>query len=106
MSSFNRYPGNVICEYFMTKGIQSMSRKMSPLVLLALAGLSLSGCGYNPGARAFSGGTIGAGAGAVIGTLAGIGPGAGAAIGGSLGAVAGAAISSSTLNLGKPLIGH
>lgn len=83
-----------------------MSRKMLPLILLAVVGLSLAGCGYEPGARAFSGGTIGAGAGAIVGALTGIGPGAGAAIGGSLGAVAGAAISSSTLNLGKPVIGN
>lgn len=83
-----------------------MSRKMLPLVLLTVAGISLTGCGYEPGARALSGGAIGAGTGAVVGALTGIGPGAGAAIGGSLGAVAGAAISSSTLNLGKPLLGH
>lgn len=83
-----------------------MSHRILSLIFLTVAGLSLAGCGYEPGARAFSGGTIGAGTGAVIGTLTGIGPGAGAAIGGSLGAVAGAAISSSTLNLGKPIIGH
>lgn len=83
-----------------------MAHKTIPLILLTVAGLSLAGCGYDPGARALSAGTIGAGAGAIIGTVAGIGPGAGAAIGGSLGALAGAAISPNTLNLGKPLIGH
>lgn len=83
-----------------------MPHKITPLILLTVAGLSLAGCGTEPGARAFSGGTIGAGAGAILGTVAGIGPGAGAAIGGSLGAVAGAAINSSVVNLGKPLIGN
>lgn len=83
-----------------------MIRKTLPLILLTVAGVSLAGCGSEPGARAFSGGTIGAGAGAIIGTVAGIGPGAGAAIGGSLGALAGAAISPGTLNLGKPVIGQ
>lgn len=83
-----------------------MAHKSIALILLTAASLSLTGCGYNPGARAFSGGTIGAGAGAIIGTVAGIGPGMGAAIGGSLGAVAGAAISPDTLNLGKPVVGR
>lgn len=83
-----------------------MPHKITPLILLTIMGLSLAGCGNEPGARAFSGGTIGAGAGAILGTVAGIGPGAGAAIGGSLGAVAGAAINSSVVNLGKPLIGN
>lgn len=83
-----------------------MIHKKLPLVLLAVASLNLASCGTEPGARAFSGGTIGAGAGAILGTVAGIGPGAGAAIGGSLGALAGAAISSATLNLGKPVIGQ
>ena len=81
-----------------------MPGKMLALTLLIGASLSLSACGYEPGARALSGGAIGAGAGAIIGTVTGIGPGAGAAIGGSLGAVAGAAIKPDTLNLGKPLI--
>lgn len=83
-----------------------MPHKIMPLILLTIAGLSLAGCGTEPGARAFSGGTIGAGAGAILGTIAGIGPGVGAAIGGSVGAVAGAAIDSSTVNLGKPLVGN
>lgn len=83
-----------------------MPHRITSLILLTAVGLSLAGCGTEPGARAFSGGTIGAGAGAILGTVAGIGPGAGAAIGGSLGAVAGAAIDSSVLNLGKPLIGN
>lgn len=83
-----------------------MPHKIMPLILLAIAGLSLAGCGTEPGARAFSAGTIGAGAGAIIGTIAGIGPAAGAAIGGGVGAVAGAAIDPSTINLGKPIIGN
>lgn len=83
-----------------------MSRKMVPFVLLAMMGLSLAGCGTEPGARAFSAGTIGAGTGAIIGAVTGIGPGVGAAIGGSVGAVAGAALSPNTINLGKPLVGQ
>lgn len=83
-----------------------MKQRVTPVVLLIVAGISLTGCGYEPGARALSGGTIGAGAGAVLGALTGIGPATGAALGGSLGAVAGAAIKSTTLNLGAPLIGH
>ena len=83
-----------------------MTRNVTPIILLAVAGLSLAGCGYSPGSRALSGGAIGAGAGAVLGAVTGIGPGAGAAIGGGVGAVAGAAISPHTLNLGKPLVGN
>lgn len=83
-----------------------MPHKITPLILLTLASLCLAGCGTEPGARAFSAGTIGAGAGAIIGTVVGLGPAAGAAIGGGVGAVAGAAINSSVLNLGKPLVGN
>jgi len=74
--------------------------------LLLLAGISLAGCGYSPGSRALSGGAIGAGAGAIIGTVSGIGPGAGAAIGGGVGAVAGAATTHAELDLGRPLVGN
>lgn len=83
-----------------------MSTKVTPVLLLAVAGFSLTGCGYSGGSRALSGGAIGAGTGAVIGAVTGIGPAAGAAIGGGVGAVAGAAISPHTLNLGKPLVGN
>lgn len=83
-----------------------MKKQLTSLILLTIVCATLTGCGYDPGARALSGGAIGAGAGAVLGTVVGIGPGTGAAIGGSLGAVAGAAIKASTVNLGKPLIGH
>jgi osmotically inducible lipoprotein OsmB len=74
--------------------------------LLLLASISLAGCGHSPGARALSGGAIGAGTGAILGAVTGIGPGAGAAIGGGVGAVAGAAISPHNLNLGRPLVGN
>ncbi|WBO58322.1 MULTISPECIES: YMGG-like glycine zipper-containing protein [Acidocella] len=83
-----------------------MAYKVTPVVLLAVAGLSLAGCGYSPGSRALSGGAIGAGAGAIIGSVTGVGPGIGAAVGGGVGAVAGAAISPHNLNLGRPLVGN
>jgi hypothetical protein len=63
--------------------------------------LALSACGTTPGERAASGGLIGAGAGAAIGSLSG-NAGAGAVIGGLGGAAAGALTDPCTLNLGDP----
>ena len=71
---------------------------------LLIASLSLAGCGYSQGDRALSGGLLGAGAGAAIGSVTGIGPGAGAVLGGAVGAVGGAVTSPRNLNLGRPLI--
>jgi len=51
--------------------------------------LMVSGCGTTPGERAFSGGVIGAGTGAAIGSLSGH-AGTGAVIGGIGGAAVGA----------------
>ncbi|MBC9177874.1 hypothetical protein IBL25_13075, partial [Roseomonas ludipueritiae] len=45
--------------------------RKSSLALLALAGLSLGACGYSTGDRAASGGLLGAGAGAAVGSLSG-----------------------------------
>lgn len=59
------------------------------VVLLAL--FSLAACGRDPGTRALTGGAIGAGSGAVIGSVTPIGPIGGAVIGGVGGAVIGAA---------------
>jgi hypothetical protein len=63
--------------------------------------VALSACGTTPGDRAVSGGLIGAGAGAAIGSLSG-NAGTGALIGGAAGAVTGAVTDPCTLNLGDP----
>ena len=65
------------------------------------AALALAACGTTPGDRAVSGGLLGAGAGAAIGSLSG-NAGAGAVIGGLGGAAVGAATDPCTLNLGDP----
>ena len=69
---------------------------------LAVAALSLTACGYNQGDRALSGGLIGAGTGAVIGSLTGS-AGAGAIIGGVGGAALGAFTDPNQVNLGRPI---
>jgi hypothetical protein len=63
--------------------------------------IALSACGTTPGDRAASGGLLGAGAGAAIGSLSG-NAGAGAVIGGLGGAAVGAATDPCDLNLGDP----
>jgi osmotically inducible lipoprotein OsmB len=65
------------------------------------AALALAACGTSQGDRAASGGLIGAGTGAVIGSLSG-NAGAGAVIGGVGGAAVGAFTDPCTLNLGDP----
>ncbi len=64
---------------------------MTKTFALLLALLSLAACGRDPGTRALTGGAIGAGSGAVIGSVTPIGPIGGAVIGGVGGAVIGAA---------------
>ena len=66
-----------------------------------LTGIALSACGTTPGDRAVSGGLVGAGAGAAIGSLSG-NAGTGALIGGAAGAATGALTDPCTLNLGDP----
>jgi len=66
-----------------------------------IAALVLGGCGTSPGDRAVSGGLLGAGAGAAIGSVTGS-AGAGAIIGGVTGAAIGAATDPCDLDLGKP----
>jgi hypothetical protein len=61
----------------------------SILTLLALA-IGLAACGEDPGSRALSGGAIGAGTGAVIGSVTPVGTVPGLVIGGVGGAVIGA----------------
>jgi osmotically inducible lipoprotein OsmB len=64
---------------------------MHKLVVAVVALLALSACGRDPGTRALTGGAIGAGAGAVVGSATGIGPIGGAVVGGVGGAAIGAA---------------
>ena len=73
------------------------------MVALALVGaFALSGCGYNRGDRAITGGALGAAGGAAVGALAG-NPLAGAAIGGLGGAAIGGLTSPNDVNLGRPI---
>lgn len=64
--------------------------------------LGLAACGTTPGERAATGGLMGAGAGAAIGSLYGD-AGAGAVIGGVAGAAAGALTDPCDVNLGHPI---
>ena len=63
--------------------------------------LTLAACGTDPGDRAVSGGLLGAGAGAAIGSVSGS-VGKGALIGGVAGAAIGLLTDPCTLNLGDP----
>ncbi len=60
------------------------------VIVLALAALTLAGCGVTPGCRAISTGALGAGTGAAIAAIAGGPVGLGAAIGGATGVFGGA----------------
>lgn len=73
-------------------------RKILPVLGLAVL---LAGCGYSTGDRAISGGLLGAGAGAALGSLSGD-AGTGALIGGAAGAAGGALTSGRSVNLGRP----
>lgn len=67
--------------------------KSSRIVRLALIGcvaLSVSACGHTPGSRALTGGLLGAGGGAALGSVTGVGAGTGALVGGGAGALGGA----------------
>ncbi len=68
----------------------------------ALSCMLLAGCGDTPSDRALSGGLLGAGAGAAIGSVAG-GAGTGAIIGGVSGAALGALTKPDQINLGRPI---
>ena len=85
--------------------LKSMTKKRARKHLFqvaAIAGaIAVSGCGTTDGDRAVSGGLIGAGAGAAIGSLSGD-AGTGALIGGLAGAAAGALTSPCMINLGDP----
>lgn len=73
-------------------------RKLPMLLVLAA---TLAACGQTTGDRAVSGGLLGAGAGAAIGSLSGS-AGTGALLGGAAGAAGGALTNPGTVNLGRP----
>jgi len=75
------------------------------IVLVLALSLSLSACGTTQSDRALSGGLLGAGTGAIIGSVTGS-AGKGALIGGLGGAAIGALTSSRDLNLGTPIWRH
>jgi hypothetical protein len=75
-------------------------KKFAAGALMASA-LFLAGCGTNPTDRAVSGGLLGAGAGAAIGSVTGSAA-TGAVIGGVAGAAIGAATDPCDLDLGDP----
>lgn len=64
---------------------------MNKFLALVAIMLGLTACGSDPGSRALSGGAIGAGTGAVIGSVTPVGTIPGLIIGGVGGAVIGAA---------------
>ncbi len=78
------------------------SYRTTALALAAAASLSLAACGTSTTDRAASGGLLGAGAGALVGSLSGD-AGAGAVIGGVAGAAAGALTDPCAVNLGDPV---
>lgn len=76
-----------------------MKNNMGRLTALCAGALMLAGCGTSPGDRGLSGGLLGAGTGAAIGSLAGS-AGTGALVGGLGGAAIGLLTSSDAINLG------
>jgi hypothetical protein len=83
------------------EGKMTMIFKSFAATAALTAALALGACGTTPGDRAVSGGLLGAGAGAAIGSLSG-NAGTGAIIGGIGGAAVGAVTDPCTLNLGDP----
>jgi hypothetical protein len=81
-----------------------MSLKLWPkcAVVIVIASVGLAGCGTTQGDRGLSGGLLGAGTGAAIGSLAGS-AGEGALIGGLGGLAIGALTSPDVINLGEPV---
>src|SRR6266568_6228017 len=75
--------------------------KRSAVSAVLATALALSACDTTPSDRAVSGGLLGAGAGAAIGSVTGS-AGTGAIIGGVGGAAVGALTDPCTLNLGDP----
>ena len=82
-----------------------MKALFRPIAAVAVTALFVSACGSDPGDRALSGGLLGAGAGAAIGSVAG-GAGTGAVIGGVSGAALGALTKPDQIDLGRPIWRH
>jgi osmotically inducible lipoprotein OsmB len=78
-----------------------MSLRTFTICAVVTSALTLAACGTDPGDRAVSGGLLGAGAGAAIGSVTGS-AGKGALIGGLAGAAIGAFTDPCALNLGDP----
>ncbi|WP_020185211.1 glycine zipper domain-containing protein [Methylopila sp. 73B] len=70
--------------------------KIATLTLVTAMGLGLAACGETRNERALSGGLIGAGAGAVVGSAVSGGRASGALVGGALGAAGGAVVGANT----------
>ncbi len=64
---------------------------VSKMIVMTAMLLGVSACGDTWGQRAVTGGAIGAGTGAVVGSATGMGPLTGAVVGGAVGAGVGAA---------------
>ena len=79
-----------------------MRKLQNTLVAIAMLTL-LAACGNNTSDRALSGAGIGAGVGAVGGTLIGGDPVDGALVGGAVGAAAGGLTNNKDVDLGKPI---
>jgi osmotically inducible lipoprotein OsmB len=80
-------------------------KTLGKLGTICLVGLTLAGCGTDPGDRGLSGGLLGAGTGAAIGALAG-NAATGALVGGLGGAAIGVLTSSNVIDLGQPAWRH
>lgn len=78
-------------------------KHFKPASVMIITLTLLTACGDRPGQRALSGGAIGAGVGAVGGTVLGGSPLRGAVIGGAVGAAAGGLTKEKDINLGKPV---
>ena len=63
--------------------------RMFRIAAMIVVAFSLAACGRTPGTRAVTGGLLGAGGGAAVGSATGLGAGTGALIGGAGGAGAG-----------------
>jgi hypothetical protein len=80
--------------------------RIRTLALATAACVALAACGTNPGDRAVTGGAMGAGAGLVVGAIAGA-PLLGATIiGAGAGALAGAITDPHKVNFGRPAWEH
>ena len=99
--------GTEECRPGEVERISPMSKHLGSLALVpvVICGLAVAGCGMTPGDRGLSGGLLGAGTGAVIGSMAGS-AGTDALLGGLGGAAIGMLTSSDTINLGEPAWRH